>query len=216
MTATRTPHARPRRLSGDDGSALIEFAMVAPFIVFLGMWLSDYGFALREDNNVQRAAQNAARTASNVANGGLADYMALQSVYASTGNMSSTTTLQMVVIYKANGITNGTPPSSCTSLTPSASSAVGVSGLCNVYSATQTKTTSFAGFPLGSSSSPSCPSGSWAVNWCPSSRVRDGSADTVGVYVKFQYSSITGLMPGRSATLTAYGVYKLEPTPAGG
>lgn len=203
-----------RRLHGEEGVALVEFALVAPVIVIFILGVIDFGNVWRQDNVSQEAIMSSARVASSASKNRFADYEALRALSAGLSGLKSTTVTK-VIIWKANSA--NTPPSGCMSITPSGTGTFGVSGSCNVYSSAQLTSTSTSGFPATSSSNPSCGAGSWDGNWCPTSRVNvEGSGDYIGVYVELEYTSLTGVIPGGKLTFSNQAIYRLEPPYVGG
>ncbi|HSL59860.1 MAG TPA: hypothetical protein VK866_18570, partial [Acidimicrobiales bacterium] len=84
-------------------------------------------------------------------------------------------------------------------------------GTCNTYTGTQLRTASPAGFPPGTTCA-----GGWDTAWCPTTRAREGvNRMLIGVHVSATYSSVTGLLPGPTITITRSAVYQIEPCAQG-
>jgi len=201
--------SRPHRMEGDVGAGLIEFALIAPVLVLFLIGIVEYGLAFRQDEQVQSALMSAGRMIGQQSTSRWADYEGLRSLDSSLSS-ASRLTINKVVIYKATAA-DGKVPSSCSSIVPASNAANGVSGTCNVYSATQVKTSTPSGFVMGSGNS--CAGGSWDTNWCPNSR--NPQSDFVGLYVDATYAPITKLLPS-NFTIKRYTVYDVEPTAVGG
>ena len=198
---------RPR--SGDHGVALLEAALVIPFLALLVFGMIEGGFAYRDANVLSRATQQAARTDSRLAENLDADYEALRSLDSGLSSLSASS-IQRVVIYDATTAGNVVPPACVSVARPDNTDSVGVNSAgvrCNVYSATQVG--------LDSPSSFGCGAGSWDGTFCPSSRSQDTpNPDRVGVWVQLSYDKVTTVLPG-SLTLERAAVYQLEPCVAG-
>jgi hypothetical protein len=199
------------RCAGDDGSVIVEFALILPLIAALVFGLVDYGLALRQDNQLTLSVASAGRRASTLATNRFADFEALRALAADA--TSGDVTLEKVIIWKASSGTAPVPPASCLALTTG-----GVAGVCNVYNASQVAQPNPAvGFKAGSSSSPTCASGSWDTSWCPVGRNNsERSADFVGVYAEVRYTSFTYMIPSGGLDLSSGVVYRLEPPFVGG
>jgi Flp pilus assembly protein TadG len=217
MNVTRFPSAASeqplaRRLRGDEGTALVEFALVLPILIWLGVAMIEYGFAWRQEDLVESALLNAARTDAQQSKGRFADFEALQALGSSLSGLKRTS-VDKIIIWNATSQTNNTPPTVCVNKTVSTNSAVGdPTAQCSVYSAQQMNTSQPVGFPAGASTSPSCPTGSWDINWCPTTRTNtEGNGDWVGMWVQVSYTSFSGLIPNHLITMKKAAVYRLEP-----
>jgi hypothetical protein len=195
--------------------AIVEFALAVPVIVVFMLGIIDLGVLWRQQNVTQEAVLTSARTLSSVSKNRYADYEGLRTLSAGLSGLSSATPTK-VIVWKANAF--NTPPAACKDVTPGASGSYGVPGLCNVYSETQLDTTTILpGFPPTSSSSPTCASGSWDAQWCPTGRINaEGNGDWIGVWVEFEFESVTGIVPGDPFTFSTQAIYRLEPPFVGG
>lgn len=192
-----------------EGIALVESAIILPFLFLLAFGVFEAGFAWRDANVLNRATQNAARVDARVAEGRTADYEALRSLQSGLSAISASS-VERIIIYDA-ATTADRPPQACLDLTrPDDLSIVGVNGLCNVYSPTQLRTDLLSAFDNANCS------GDWDQRWCPTTdRERDGAnADRVGVWVELGYDGITRVLPG-DQKLTHGAVFQLEPCIAG-
>lgn len=201
MTSRRSKHR------SDRGVALIEAAIVLPFLVLLVVGMIEAGFAFRDGNTLARATQQAARSSARLATNPVADYEALRALNTGLSSVTASS-IERVIIYDA-GDTGDRPPTSCLSLPrPDNTATVGLGGgvRCNVYSRTQVRSDQPAMFGC---------SGGWDSNFCPASRTRTGDTPTkVGVWVELSYDKVTSVLPG-SMSLTRASVYQLEPCIAG-
>lgn len=208
---------RTGRLRGDDGGAMVEFALVLPVLAVLVLGIMEYGLALRESNRLERAASAAARTGASLANHKYTDFEILKSIDASTAGVEGLE-VEKVIVYKTT-VAGGPPPANCRSL-----SSGGVAGVCNVYNADQVaQDNANVGFPGRAFGRPtSCSSSSWDRFWCPMSppppasqsreRRRNQLAppDYIGVYIEAGYGGITSLLPTK-LTIEKQAVFAIEP-----
>jgi Flp pilus assembly protein TadG len=200
-----------RRWCSDQGSVIVELALVLPVLATFALGIVEFGFAFRQANIVERAASAGARVASQVADGRNADFEAIRSVASVTAGIQRSS-IRRVTIYQPDA--SGNMSATCKSLVPSSSStsALGsnVSGAaCNVYSNAQVQTTSpFYGF----GGSPTSCSGSWDVNWCPKSR--QPGVNQLGVFVEITYTGLTKMIVP-NFTVARQAVYLLEPVSVG-
>ena len=185
---------------------MIEFVLVAPFLVLIMLGVLEYGNAWRQVGTIERAVQQGARSASSQADGRYADYEALRSIDAATRGLPGIS-VDRVIIYNATQADGQVPNAACFT--------GDVSGVCNNYTGDQVRTTSPAGFPGAHPTNPVCAGGSWDQSWCPVNRDRDG-ADRVriGVHLTVTYSPVTGLLPG-DVTIQKHAVYVIEPCAQG-
>ena len=58
---TRTLHAIRRFLADTSGAALVEFAIMAPFLVVMGLGAAEIGRAIQHHHAVEKSARDAAR-----------------------------------------------------------------------------------------------------------------------------------------------------------
>lgn len=206
---------RQRRLRGDDGGAMVEFALMLPVLVLMVLGIMDYGFALRESNRIERTVATAARTAGSLANYKYTDYEVLKTVDSATAGISGLD-VQKVIVYKTD--VDGGPPSAACMAAGS-----GVAGECNVYGPAQIdEDNAEVGFPGRAFGLPtSCGSG-WDANWCPMSapppaaqsrerrRSEVSPPDYVGVYIEADYQGVTELLP-TGIKLERWAVFAVEP-----
>ena len=204
------------RCGGEDGAIIVEFALMAPFLVMMVLGVIEYGTLLRNDTTITGAVRNSARAGAQGQNLQYGDREALNTLSASLQSANNIV-VNRVVIYRATSST-GTVPANCTSLPMSGSGAGSASDQCNVYNATQVSTASSGTWTTStatcSTGSPAA-GGGWDRWWCPNSRRSSltGSMsppDYLGVYIDVQYTPITGLLGSRSILDRA--VNRIEPT----
>lgn len=208
---------RGRRVGGEDGAVIVEFALMAPLLVLLVLGIVEYGSVLRNETTVTGAVRNAARVGAQYKDDAFGDQGALTSLNASIGS-AQRITINRVVIYRADSA-SGAPPAACLSVnvTSSPSDAHGsVADSCNVYSGAQVAS---AGTSTKWSAAADTCTGNvnkWDNYWCPSVRKAalvggDSPPDYFGLYVSVTYTPLTGAVPGISTTYTDYAVNRLEP-----
>lgn len=209
----------PQRLRGDDGTAFLELALIAPLLVMLAFGAIDFAMAYRARNGVTTIARQGARVEANLGNSGGADYFAINAITAALGDLKVANITKVVVFNSTTA--DGKVPANC--LTSTALSNRGVDNVCNVYPAATIAApnpTSFGGTASADfTARTSCVSANFDRRWCPLNRnVRadlvDGSGnnllDYVGVYVEYNYQLITGAF-GKTIKLAETTVMRLEP-----
>ncbi len=199
---------RRRRLTGDGGAVLVEFALVAPFIVSVALGIMEFGIAWRDANVLERSVAAGARTGASWGDEGWADLGALGSI---EGVMSGATSLEIEKVVLFNARSSGTVPASCAALSgPAGIDSGGVQ--CNVYSAAQIADQNpYAAFGQWGPGAP-CGGSHWDRWWCPAGRdgTRAGGTDYVGVWIQARYTPVTGLLPS-SAMFERTAVFQVEP-----
>lgn len=220
MTQHRTSS---RRLGGDEGTALVEFALVAPLLVVLVFGLIDYGRLWNENNVLVRSVQSAARTGASQGTDRYADYNVLQSIEASLSALDASR-IERVVVFRSETANGRVPPTCANQAIADDLNAKGVSSgsgasavRCNIYSRAQVQfrgANVFTRFGQTSATPPACSSTSWDRFWCPLNRSR--GSDTVdpeylGVYVRVRAESLTGIVGLPVATVTSTSVFRLDP-----
>ncbi|MFT5202193.1 MAG: hypothetical protein ACI9C1_001579 [Candidatus Aldehydirespiratoraceae bacterium] len=201
---------RSRRANGDRGVAMIEMAIVAPFLAFLLAGIFEFGTLWRDDLTVSTSTRAAARVVSNLGDDHRADYWALLSLHAGLETVNGLT-IEGVLIYNANAV-DGDPPSNCFD---SNGDPRGASG-CNYYTAAELSSITSLNCEMSCSEFPddaSCNSG-WAVNFCPQderSTSQIAGLTSVGVWVRVSREYLTGVFPGDGVTITDRTVMRSEP-----
>ena len=202
---------RAARARGDRGLAMVEMAIVAPFLALMMAGILEYGTLWRDNLTVTSSSRAAARVASNLGDSHLADYEALLSLNSGLSAIDGFT-LEGVMIYDAVAA-DGEPHSSCFDASGDPRDST---GYCNFYTAAQVTamvgidcSTSCAEFPDNSNCA-----GGLAVHFCPQDdRETDQNTGltSVGVWVRIQRDYFTGIFPGDGVTIVDQTVMKVEP-----
>ena len=129
---------RARRANGEDGLALLETAIIAPFLVLLAMGIWEFSNGWQSNLTVQTTVRAGARTGSGLGNDRAADYAMLQAVKAGLTDFAAAD-IQKVIVYKATDV-NGAVPAGCVTTGSSSSLA------CNVYTGAQLNSLTLANF----------------------------------------------------------------------
>jgi hypothetical protein len=148
------------------GAAAVEFALVAPLVIFLLFAIVEAGFGFSAMQTSTIAVSDAARAGSIARDAPDADQQVL-AVLASRLDGLAGAEVVRVVTYEATS-PSGEPPAACRSGTS-------VAG-CNVY----------PGAVLGNPASATC------SGWCPSQRA---TGDLLGVWVATEYDGMSGMTP---------------------
>jgi Flp pilus assembly protein TadG len=204
---------RARRHDAQRGATLVEFALIAMFLLVLVAGTFDYGFAWRSGLAVNEGARAGARVGSSQGIGRGADYYALNSVKSTLTASGVIDQVTKVVVFKST-TSDGVVPSTCVASSPS--------GTCNVLTGAQLKALTVSSYDLTISSDPAvAPTGTGClkttaatkVGWCPSARsnAQDTGADYYGVYVELSYPRKFSVLGG-NITVTRTAVMRLEPT----
>lgn len=191
------------RVAGDHGSVVVELALVLPFLLLLVSGVLEYGQAFRSQESIAVAARAGMRQVSNLGDDRAADSIALQSIVSGLSN-SKNLTVNRIVIYKTTASDGSPTNSGCLTGT------VSIAGACNVYTWAQAQAapTGFTATCTGSSGA------ALDKAWCPTDRkaALTDPPDYVGVYINATYNGVTGILPGRSVTLTDRAVTRIEPS----
>lgn len=192
-----------RRLRGDGGLAIVEFAIVAPLLALFVAGIIEFGMAWRDNLTVSSATRSAARVASNLGDNELADLEALLTLKAALGPLDGSQ-LVGVLIYDGSA-TDGAPSPACFDAggNPQASAA----GNCNYYTAAMISSLAPANFGSGGS----C--GAWDWYYCSVSErsTNQVSLDDVGVWVRINRDWFTDIFPGNGMTIEDQTVMRVEP-----
>lgn len=212
MIARYLSHRRARRAAGDRGLAMVEMAIIAPFLAMIMAGIVEYGTLWRDNLTVVSSSRAATRVVSNLGDNHLADYEAVLSLNSGLSAIDGYE-LEYVMIYDASAA-DGQPHGDCFDLSgdPQDSS----TGKCNVYDATDVATivgldcsTSCSEFPEHS-----CTAGSMTEHYCPMSdreTEQNVGLSSVGVYVRIKRDYFTGIFPGDGVTIEDTSVMKVEP-----
>ena len=207
MSTTRRTPIRPRRGCGrrnERGASVVEAALVAPLFFLLIFGIVEGGAFFFNINSVRNSARDGAREASTWASDALADRNAL--AIANRGLTGAGSRLDGVIIFKAVGPNDRVPPA-CVAALNAASN--GVTGLCNVYTATKMRTLDDTRFGAQTSSPP----GLWDEAWPPTGRqdalTPTETPDFVGMYVRIRHIGVSGILPNR--TISGTSISRIEP-----
>ena len=199
--------------AGFRGVAIVEFAFVAIILSVMVAATVDYGRGWQSSLAVTEASRTGARVASGQANSPQADYVALTGIRAALQASNKIDDVELVVIYRATSASDGAVPASCIGASPS--------GTCNVFTKAQLLAINNNSFNITWAPNPNdpptggngCPrSGNGYGGWCPTSRVRSpqGSADYLGVYVRFRHNNLFPVL-GSGRTIARTAVMRVEP-----
>lgn len=194
-----------------SGSILVEMALVIPVLMLIVAGMIEVGAAWRDKSTVVQASRQGARVASNLADNGEADRLALLAILAvlpsgGTGSgLSNSMTPTAVAIYDATPLT-GLSASDAASCRAGTFSGAG----CNYYDAS--KLTVAALIPANFDGT----NADWDGAWEPTSE-RDRTittGDLLAIHVRARRPVLTNMFPGTTEQrITSLTVMKLEPTP---
>jgi hypothetical protein len=190
---------RAQRLAnGDRGVAMVEMAIVTPFLALLVAGIVEYGTLWRDDLTVTSATRSAARVISNAGDAEGADYEGILSLRAALTSIDGVT-VEGMMVYRATSA-DGEPHASCFS----SGNPVSSSSWCNYYSPAQLQTLTPGDFSACTGPD---------ASWCPTSRdtAQLGGTDNVGVWVRINRPYWTGIIPGTGVTITDFTVMSIEP-----
>jgi Flp pilus assembly protein TadG len=191
-----------RRAAGEEGAALVEFAICAMLIITIAFGIIEFGSAWNRKLEVATAARAGARVGSSLANDRSADQGLLQAT-SSVLNDIGLSNINYVVVYNST-TADGAPQGSCAGNPP-----VAAVNKCNVYTGTQLQNLDSLNFTA------SCTGGTGAAvdhYWCPTDRrvVQSAGTDYVGVLVQAKYVTVTGLFKS-PFSISSRAVMRVEP-----
>lgn len=194
---------RFRRARGDRGVALLEFAMVLPFLIVLVTGVLEFGSAFRDSMTVSNSLRSGVRVASNSGDDRLTDYGTIKALEAAIRDVPDSK-INRIVIFDAGTVNE--PPAAC-------KSGSSVADVCNVYTPSDFARPQSDFEALNPSDPNQCASGAPDAAWCPLERSTDQATgtDRVGVWVEVFLPYRTGLFPGSGLTVTDSVVMRLEP-----
>lgn len=206
------------RLGGDQGAALIEFALVAPVLALFMLGTLEFGLVWRNRTSVANALRLTARTDASLSGNRdrLAEYYALDQFRTATANLDRMT-LQKLVVFKTNN--NGAfLDSTCNTKSPeNDANGNGTANFCNIYGPAQLSvlTSNIAKFGSTSASTTCNTTNQWDGWWCPINRENNIAAtsgpDFLGVRSVYTYTLITRVLPNSTITMTDTAVIRIEP-----
>ena len=205
---------RAARAEGDRGLAMVEMAIVAPFLALMVAGIIEFGTVWRDNLTVTSSSRAATRVVSNLGDNNLADYEALLSLNSGLSAIDGYT-LEYVMIYDAVAA-DGAPDPRC--FDSGGDPVPNSGGGCNVYTGVQVAamqslscTTSCTEFPITANCA-----GGLTADFCPQ---QDRQTDqtlgltSIGVWVRIERDYFTGIFPGDGVTIEDYTVMKVEPQP---
>lgn len=203
MTRIVTVLQSRRRARGEDGAALVELAVCALLLITIAFGIVEFGNGWNRKLEVETAARAGARVGSSLGNNRSADQGLLQAT-VSVLNDIGLDNVNYVVVFNASA-SNGAPPGTCGNATP-----VAANGKCNVYTGAQLKNLATLDFTSACTGSSGSAVDRW---WCPTDRlhVQANGTDWVGVYVRANYVTVTGLFKS-PFYLSARAVMRVEPS----
>lgn len=206
---------RYRRARGDRGLALVEMAIVSPFLALMLAGILEYGTLWRDSLTATSSSRAAARVVTNLGDDPLADYQALLALHSGLAPIEGHT-LEYVMIYLASAV-DGQPSATC--FDGAGDPVKDSGGFCNVYTGADVATI------VGLSCSDDSPcdefptdsacagTDSLTADFCPGIRQTDQNVGltSVGVWVRISRDYTTGIFPGDGVTMEEYSVMKVEP-----
>jgi TadE-like protein len=209
LLATVRKKRQQRTRRSESGASLVEAALILPLFLFLILGIIEVSLYLLDTNAVRNGSRQAARVASTAATDAFADLKALRQSRQSLSNM--TNSVDAMIIYRAVKPSDSVPAECLAALESGQPGVATATAACNIYDATKYRTADQLnfGFDLGSNNDMAL----WDRFWAPTGRndsiTEAGGADFVGVWVRVQHESLTGLIPKRA--LTSNTVFQIEP-----
>lgn len=197
------------RLRGDDGSALIEAAIITPVFIYTLFGILELGLLFKDYLAIGAATQDGARTAAILGNAPDTDYQIIQSMKKSLSPIGNSQ-IRNVVVWHATSPASSVP-SGCTAAV-SRTQISGANG-CNVY----TPTDDF-GYPPNDpvvGALYNCTATGFSKGYCPATRHTaltgvNSPPDYLGITVTVNHTYLTGLF-GSSKLLIDTTITRLEP-----
>lgn len=183
VSTASTHHYKDRRPRRDRGAIMVEAAFIFPALMVALAAIIDGSFLLSAHQGVEDVVGDGARTGAIASSDPLADERILDEVERRVTGMRRAG-VDRIVVYRAAGPDSG-PPAICTGAKKESSK----TEQCNAYDS--------ADFGI--------PAASLVCGWCPVDRDED---DFIGVWMRFEYESLTGLLS--SVTLTDKIVLPME------
>ncbi|MFQ5516430.1 MAG: TadE/TadG family type IV pilus assembly protein [Acidimicrobiia bacterium] len=179
---------RGRRARGEEGAALVEFAIVAPLLIMLVVGMAEFGLVFKDRLSVSAATQAGARVGSTLGTDDGADYAILEAVRANiSGNIDLDRVTSVEIFEDLGGGTIG-----------QSNSYVPDTGAC------------------GWSPCPQPPSPNYGGSWDPAGR--DDALpglDVLGVRINYQHDWITSVLPFMSSPANFSETARVRIEPAG-
>jgi hypothetical protein len=200
---TMPPHVL-RRDPADEGNALIEAALVLPFLLLVCMGIVEFGLGFTAANRVESASSTAARVGAADGHRVEADRDVLVSVKAALDS-TSLANLDRVIVYLPD--VNGAMPSGCDPGNGNPATDTGVVGKCNSYGGNTVRavaSSSMVGFGGTGSAKDHY--------WSPSGRLDTlaGPPQMLGVMIRTKYTNQTRTYWG-DFVIKKQSIYQLQP-----
>lgn len=201
--------ARTRRANDPNrerGAAIVEFAIVIPFLMIMVLGMVEIGTAWKANQQVVQAARSGARTVTQLGPIDIADQQALQAVSATFEDEADR--IIQVIVFDAPA--DGQVPPGCLD------GIAAPADPCNIYDATDLLQVNSPNY-FDSNFDPNdlsngCGGAGASRNWCPNTRSNNQQTATfVGVYVEFEQDYFTGFFGVDTYTITETTVMRIEP-----
>lgn len=187
----------------DRGATIVEFALVLPFLLLLGLGTAEMGLGWVAQDRVETASAAAARVAAVSGSRVEADRDVLVTLRAAlpAGELAN---LDRVVVFQPVTPQGGVP-NGCIKA-PGSLSEVGATG-CNTYTGATVRSvtsTSMDGFGGGATDADHY--------WAPATRndTLAGPPDYIGVWVRTTHDGVTGSFFG-TLTMTKVSIFRIQP-----
>jgi hypothetical protein len=195
-----------KRGRDDCGATILEFALLMPFLLLLGLGTAEIGMGWVADDRVESASSQAARVAAVSGSRVEADRDVLVALAAALPP-TELANLDRVVIFKPG--TAGAVPANC--IKPAGSSSEVGNASCNTYTGATARAAdaaSMTGFGGGATAADRY--------WAPSTRndALGDPPDYIGVWLRTTYDSSLGGLFG-TITMTKSTVFRIQPDLAG-
>jgi len=189
---------RASRRGDDRGVAVLEFAIVVPFLLLMLFGTAEMGLAWVAHNRVEGAVSTSARVGASTGQDANADVNILVALRAALPAEALANADRVVIFEPSNA--DGAVPSGCIHAVGSTSQS-GVTGACNSYNGATVRGVTTAS-NLGTADD----------SWAGSSRNDSlaGPPDFLGVYVRTTYDSKTGSF-FNDMTITRTSIYRIQP-----
>ncbi len=193
-------HGRGR---GERGAAVVEFALVLPFLLLLGLGTVEMGMGWVANDRLETAVAQAARVAAISGSKVEADRDILVTLQASL-SAEALANLDRVVVFKSTA-SDSSVPDGC-ALAEGDSSQTGNSQ-CNTYTGQTVRNSSASGM-TGFGGGPTAHDRYWS----PSTRkdTLAGPPDYIGVWVRTTHRSMTGSFFG-DHTMVKVSIFRIQP-----
>jgi hypothetical protein len=197
-----------RRRGGQRGATIVEFALVLPFLLLLGIGTAEMGMGWVAHDRVAGAGAQAARVAAVSGSRVEADRDVLLALRASLP-ADALANLDRVVIFKPSSL-QGAVPAGCIKAAGDTSQ-TGVASSCNTYNGATIRSvtsSSMTGFGGGSTAADRF--------WSPATRkdTLAGPPDYVGIWLRTTHENVTGSLFG-DLTLVKVSIFRIQPDLAG-